>query len=564
MKTNKFLIFPLLLISVIIIFSLNINAVNAASTNTYVNGAVGNDAWNGNSAVHTTGTTGPKKTIGNALNTVINYGTINIAAGTYKEHGIKIQKNVNIKGQSQKTTIIDGQNANRIFIINNAIHVNIINLQFINGKVNGNGGAIVNYNGYLSVSNSTFNNNKAYGDGGAIYSSHGSLSVNTNSYTGNSAYDGGALASNYGSESIKYTLFTRNGASQTGGGGAIVNYYCTLTMTQNTFNSNYATNGGGGALKNGGASVTSIRNTFNYNSGKGGGAILSNTNGYLSATDNVFKGNRAVNGGAGGAISNSRANSKIENCNFISNLSVKDHSGAVMCYYSYTDITNCNFSYNSALLGGGAVHNEEYTMNILNSTFNDNTVSNGGGGAIEQSWWLKGALNVNYCTFTNNKASMDGGAIVNYQGALSIYNSAFKNNQATKSGGAIYNGHGTSKIQNDNFTSNTGGNGGAIAYYQPEKHSDYINDCTFTSNVANSNGGGAIIDYYGILKVEYCKFYSNHAYNDGGATIKNGAGKLTVNYSHFSENTSDRTWDNEYGIYSNDGGTCTLNGNGII
>ena len=84
MKTSKFLIFPLLLISVVIIFSFNINAVNAASTNTYVNGAVGNDAWNGNSAVHTTGTTGPKKTIGNALNTVVNYGTINIAAGTYK------------------------------------------------------------------------------------------------------------------------------------------------------------------------------------------------------------------------------------------------------------------------------------------------------------------------------------------------------------------------------------------------------------------------------------------------------------------------------------------------
>jgi predicted outer membrane repeat protein len=563
MKTNKLLIFSLVFIGFALFFSLNINAVDAASTNTYVNVATGNDAWNGNSAVHTTGITGPKKTIGNALSTVVNYGTINIAPGTYNEHGITIQKNVNINGQSQKTTIIDGQYANRIFTINNAIHVNIIDLQFINGKVDGNGGAIVNYNGYLSVSNSTFNNNKAYGDGGAIYSGHGSLNVNTNSYTGNSAYDGGALADNDGTGSVKYTLFTRNGASQSGGGGAIVNYYCTLTMTQNTFNSNYATNGGGGALKNGGGSVSSIRNNFNYNSGKGGGAILSNTNGYLATTNNTFKGNRAVNGGAGGAISNSRANANIENCNFISNLSIDDHAGAVMSYYGYVDITNCNFDYNSANLGGGTVHNEEYTMNILNSTFNYNSVTNGGGGAVEQSWWLKGALNMNYCTFSNNKAATDGGAVTNYQAVLGISNCVFKNNQASKSGGVIYNGHGTSNIQNDTFTSNTGGEGGAIAYYQPEKHSDYINNCTFTSNVANSNGGGAIIDYYGVLKVEYCKFYSNHAYNDGGASIKNGGGKLTVDYSNFSQDTSGRTWDNEYGIYNNNGGSCSLQGNTI-
>lgn len=125
MNIKKLSITFLLIIGFVIIFSLNTNTSAAAVTsNTYVNSATGNDAWNGNSPVHTSGITGPKKTIKNAVNTAANYGTIKIAKGTYREYGIIIRKNMNIQGESQTNTIIDGRSSGRIFTINSALRVN--------------------------------------------------------------------------------------------------------------------------------------------------------------------------------------------------------------------------------------------------------------------------------------------------------------------------------------------------------------------------------------------------------------------------------------------------------
>ena len=79
---NKLMIFTLLFIGLMIIFSYSMSSVSAASgDNIYVN-THGNDSWNGQNPIWN-GTSGPKLSIKNATETVNTGGTVNIANGMY-------------------------------------------------------------------------------------------------------------------------------------------------------------------------------------------------------------------------------------------------------------------------------------------------------------------------------------------------------------------------------------------------------------------------------------------------------------------------------------------------
>ena len=83
-KSNSFykrttILLPLLLLSLGLIFTVNINNVSATPINTiYVNGSSGNDASEGSSWILA------KKSIINATDNVNNNGKVNIADGQYK------------------------------------------------------------------------------------------------------------------------------------------------------------------------------------------------------------------------------------------------------------------------------------------------------------------------------------------------------------------------------------------------------------------------------------------------------------------------------------------------
>ncbi|WP_424713486.1 hypothetical protein [Methanobacterium sp.] len=216
---NKLMIFTLLFIGLMIIFSYSMSSVSAASgDNIYVN-THGNDSWNGQNPIWN-GTSGPKLSIKNATETVNTNGTVNIANGMYTGMGntqITLDKNVNIIGQSKDGTVINGNGKNWIFHIKTGIIVNISNLTINNCKSN-NGGAIYN-KGTLMVNNCTFKDNNAYG-GGAIDSYIGStLTVVGCSFNQNKAYFGGAIE-NAGKMNVDKGIFTDNSATY---GGAIDN-----------------------------------------------------------------------------------------------------------------------------------------------------------------------------------------------------------------------------------------------------------------------------------------------------------------------------------------------------
>lgn len=277
-NSEKIFKISLLLLGIVVIFSFGINSSSAVVTPSIYVSTHGNNNWDGQLATWN-GTSGPKATIKNATGTIASGGTVHIASGTYKEYNININKNMNVIGENQKNTIINGTNTGPIFNIISGVKVTLINLTLTNGT-SSNGGVIYNL-GTLNVIDSTFTNNKAT-YGGAIYNDH-ILTVNNSTFTKNRASNcGGAIYNDYtskntGTLTVTSTKFTNNNANYGGAIGAI-SHFGTLTVTGTTFTNNNAT--WGGAIYNDDV-LTVKSSTFTGNTAKGGGAI------YNEGTANV-------------------------------------------------------------------------------------------------------------------------------------------------------------------------------------------------------------------------------------------------------------------------------------
>jgi hypothetical protein len=225
--------------------------------------------------------------------------TIEVAAGTYNEHDLTIDKSLTIQGASAKTTIVDAQQQGRVFVINSGVTVNISNLTITGGKTSDgvvlpgsfgttlgtpgqDGGGILN-NGTLLLFQCNLTNNRA-GNGGSIATSAGA------------GGSGGGL-SNAGSMTVSDSTIRNNqagiggngiGAGAGGSGGGIINTG-TLTINQSTISDNQAGNGGSSAISVGaGGSGGGIRNTgtltinqstVSNNQTGNGGSVLGNLGG---------------------------------------------------------------------------------------------------------------------------------------------------------------------------------------------------------------------------------------------------------------------------------------------
>ena len=319
-KTNKTLIMILLCLFVVLI---SVSSASAAST-VYVNATGGNDSNNG-TIDH------PYQTIGQGINSVTENGTIYLANGTYNESNIALDKNMNIIGESQSGTIINGQKSgNSIFTIPSGVTVTIINLTLTNGTTTHYGGAIDNC-GNLTVDNITFTGNTADVYGGAISTAGGSLTVDNSTFTNNIAgVDGGAI-DNIGNLTVNNSTFTSNNAYL---GGAIDNYEGSLTVDNSTFTSNTAYIGG--AIYNGG-NLTVENSTFTSNTADQDAGAIYNDDGSLTVDNSTFTSNTATVG-FGGAIYNMYSYDVfVSFCRIVNNGSneIYYHSGSVDARYNW-------------------------------------------------------------------------------------------------------------------------------------------------------------------------------------------------------------------------------------
>jgi hypothetical protein len=94
-------------------------------------------------------------------------------------------------------------------------------------------------------------------------------------------------------------------------------------------------------------------------------------------------------------------------------------------FYSNAKVTNCKFSGNAAIWGGGMGTANHSSPTVTNSTFSGNTASNFGGGMHN---YPDSNLNLTNCVFNGNTAGMEGGAMFNYDMDATVTNCIFSGN----------------------------------------------------------------------------------------------------------------------------------------
>ncbi len=117
-----------------------------------------------------------------------------------------------------------------IYLCNRA-EVTITNSQFSENTAVSDGGAIADFGSDVKIVNSVFTANSAR-NGGAILNSRGDISITGSRFLGNKAKSGEAISCYRYSLDVTDSTFTDNG---------IANTSCSLTSTNNTYNSNTAT-----------------------------------------------------------------------------------------------------------------------------------------------------------------------------------------------------------------------------------------------------------------------------------------------------------------------------------
>ena len=136
---------------------------------------------------------------------------------------------------------------------------------------------------------------------------------------------------------------------------------------------------------------------------------------------------------------------------------------------------------NGASNEAGAIFGN-YGFNLVNCTFVNNSAT-GDGGAIHNNW---GYFTIVNCSFVNNSAGGEGGAIHNYWANFEVVNSTFVSNSASY-GGAVYTVWGVMDVSNSVFAENS------VPQVCPEISADSILTVDLSSTLINI-GEELIID----------------------------------------------------------------------
>lgn len=341
---------------------------------------------------------------------VVQPDIINIPAGTYTltitntggvnedlaaTGDLDITESVTLTGAGSGTTLIDGNNIDRVFHIiqsgSNTVAVNLSDVTVENGYLSGGiGSGIYNNGGTVTITNATISNNMAKNTG-----------VATSGATGGGIYNNGTLSLN------------------------------TVTVSGNTVDLN-SINGGGG----------------------GGGGGIYNT-GSLRVENSTITNNQVINdsndNNGGGGIENVGTTGVGSNTvkTVIIRSIISDNTaplgGGVRNLFGRVDVDLAQVENNAAELSGGGIQNYDGGMSIQRSVIRNNTAKQTGAGVDNLA-----ALDILQSSIYGNQATGittggvitaggGGGGIFNgANGALNLANTTINDNQAL-AGGGIYN-----------------------------------------------------------------------------------------------------------------------------
>jgi CSLREA domain-containing protein len=201
-----------------------------------------------------------------------------------------------LQGAGAASTIIDGNQLDRVLEIDGGRTAQISGVTIRNGYTSGVGGGIDNV-GILTLTASRVVDDVALAGGGGIYSAN-SLSMNRDTLSGDSAPQGGGLdfTGQYGSLAILDSTIDGDAATAGNGGGVFVTGDNTADVANSTITGNMATGDGGGIWAEAPLYVTNVTiygnaaDSLDTGAGVGGGIALgATTAGYVE--DSILAGN---------------------------------------------------------------------------------------------------------------------------------------------------------------------------------------------------------------------------------------------------------------------------------
>jgi predicted outer membrane repeat protein len=406
-------------------------------------------------------------------------------------------------------------NTNSILYINSGVTATLSNIIFDGEStlMSASGGAIYNL-GTLTITNCKFNYNYATVYGGAIYSL-GEMNISYTSFLNNYAISyGGAIYCSENDLTLSHCTFSSNTGYS---GGAIriqkTTNDLTLSMTNCSFESNYASSSAGGAVYSQNATITGSDNSFlNNTSAKDGSAIYVN---YALTT--------------------------LTNCTFTGNVSNKTYTnlGGAILFYGSKDLTltGCDFENNSGYKGSAVCLHTGSSPNsnkilITDCDFTDNTANYGG--AIFSDFI--NSVTIDGCNFVSNSATNGGAIYKDYFSGITVKNSTFTENTSIYSGGAVYlTSNNSATFEGCTFTSNSSANYSGSAVYADSTETTFTN-CNFYTNTNTSSGGALYL--YASSSINGCIFDGNSSNFGGAIYVNDTSSTLTIVDSQFLNNVA--------------------------
>ena len=238
----------------------------------------------------------PCATIEYAAGQAVTGDRVKVAAGTYHEHDILLNKRIILQGgypangpwgeenfipELHVTTIsADGKGR----VLNILGNPTVEGFHLINGSTAGSGGAVYVSSGAPLLRRNAIHHNHADRSGGGVYNALGSLTLERNLFYHNSAgLDGGGFYHALGNASVWNNLFYGNSVSRNGGG--LYTAAGSPRLWHNTLHGNQAAGYGGGIYLGGGTPTISntilVSNTASLSGGglyRGGGSPAADYN----------------------------------------------------------------------------------------------------------------------------------------------------------------------------------------------------------------------------------------------------------------------------------------------
>jgi predicted outer membrane repeat protein len=397
--------------------------------------------------------------------------------------------------------------------------------------------------------------------GGAIYvESFSNLEIYKCEIFNNSVQaQGGAIGLYSNSSPDIWECNIHNNSAEERGGGLCIMIDCDPEIKDNTFEKNESVSKGGGAIAIGdlgsglSCSPAITGNLILNNSADqfGGGVFICNSD-IINFSYNTFEGNIAQANGGGLCIQKESTVDMVGNV-FLYNQSSSYGGGIFIGNFGSQppDVTidNSHFKENSAVSGGGIYANNS-ELDVTNSDFTENTASTDGGGIYAS----QSTSSIENCTFDGNEADGNGGGIYMYSPNSDPFYSnyskinlnSFKSNAAYLGSALYYHRYDytgvETRILNNLFVSNHATNKGVV-YLQGNNNNTIFNHNTISDNTATSYISGVCVEkesYFPLITGIHKNSHNNILYNylvdilmiETYTLPTNYATLVTLNYIH--------------------------------